>query len=194
MPDSEVILTDGRRVRVPAGLPLLGSLSSAGPDGLTGAVAAACNGQVMDFMTPVPADSVLTLLRADSPEGLRVVRHSTAHLMAAAVRALFPEAKFAIGPAIGDGFYYDMELPRALVPEDLPAIEAKMRELAANRLAFHRREMGMDAALAWARESRQAYKVEILEALRDVGSARAASREPGAEELAELASEAGNES
>ena len=75
------------------------------------------------------------------------MRHSTAHLMAAAVQALFPEAKFAIGPAIDDGFYYDMELPRPLVPEDLPVIEAKMRELAGQRLAFDRREMDIDHGL-----------------------------------------------
>jgi threonyl-tRNA synthetase len=132
---------------------------------------------------------VLTLVPADSLEGLRVVRHSAAHLMAAAVQALFPQAKFAIGPAIDDGFYYDMELPRALVPEDLRAIEAKMRELAAKRLSFDRRELGMEAALAWARDARQPYKVEILEALRDYGTSRAESREPS-DEIQELAGEA----
>ncbi|RPI08198.1 MAG: threonine--tRNA ligase [Zetaproteobacteria bacterium] len=183
MSDTEIVLTDGRRVPVPAGRPLLESLSGVASDALAGAVAASCDGQILDFMTPVPAGSALTPVRADSPEGLRVVRHSVAHLMAAAVQALFPEAKFAIGPAVEDGFYYDMELPRALVPEDLPAIETKMRDLAGKRLAFQRREMDMDAALAWARGSRQAYKVEILEALRDHGAARAA-------EIDELAGEA----
>jgi len=196
MADSEVILIDGRQVRVPAGRPLLDSLAAAGSNGMAGAVAASCNGQVVDFVTPVPAGAVLTLVPADSPDGLRIVRHSTAHLMAAAVQALFPGAKFAIGPAIDDGFYYDMELPRALAPEDLPVIEAKMRELAAKRLPFDRREMDMEAALAWARDTQQAYKVEILEALRDYGTARATSPggpgtgEPGAEEVAELAGEA----
>src|SRR5512137_251322 len=182
MADSEVVLVDGRRLRVPAGRPLLESLAAAGSDGIAGAVAAACNGQVVDFMTPVPAGVVLTLVPAESPDGLRIVRHSTAHLMAAAVQALYPTAKFAICPAIDDGFYYDMELPRALAPEDLPAIEAKMRELAGKRLAFDRREMDMDAALAWARDTHQGYKSEILEALRDHGTSRA--------EVDELAGEA----
>jgi threonyl-tRNA synthetase len=189
MPDAELILVDGRRVRVPAGQPLAGPLSALGPDAVRGAVAAACDGQLLDFMTPVPAGAVLTLVSADSPDGLRIVRHSTAHLMAAAVQALFPDAKFAIGPAIDDGFYYDMELPRALVPEDLPAIEAKMRDLAATRIPFERREMDMPAALAWARDTQQPYKVEILETLRDHGTSRAESREPRAE-IDELASEA----
>jgi threonyl-tRNA synthetase len=189
MSDAKLVLTDGRCVVVPAGRPLLERLSDTASDGWSGAVAASCDGQILDFMTPVPAGSVLTLVRADSPEGLRVVRHSAAHLMAAAVQALFPEAKFAIGPAIDDGFYYDMDLPRALVPEDLPAIEAKMRDLAGRGLTFDRQEIGMDAALAWARGSRQAYKVEILEALRGHGDSRAECGVPGAD-MEELAGEA----
>ena len=189
MSDTEIVLTDGRRVPVPAGRPLLESLSGVASDALAGAVAASCDGQILDFMTPVPAGSALTPVRADSPEGLRVVRHSVAHLMAAAVQALFPEAKFAIGPAVDDGFYYDMELPRALVPEDLPVIEAKMRDLAGKRLAFQRREMDMDAALAWARGGRQAYKVEILEALRDCGTPSAKRQAPSVD-IEELAGEA----
>ncbi len=192
MSDSELVLTDGRRVRIPAGQPLLESLSAAGVNGSAGPVAASSDGQVFDFMTPVPADAVLTLVPADSPDGLRVVRHSAAHLMAAAVQALFPDAKFAIGPAIEDGFYYDMELPRALVPEDLPIIEAKMRELASQRLGFARREMGVADALVWAHDSRQTYKVEILEALRDSGAARGATPESRApdQDIDELATEA----
>ena len=195
MADSEVVLLDGRRLGVPAGRPLQESLMAAGADGAAGAVAATCNGQVVDFMTPVPEGAVLTLVRAESPDGLRIVRHSAAHLMAAAVQALYPTAKFAIGPAIDDGFYYDMELPRALAPEDLPAIEAKMRELAGKQLAFDRREMDMEAALAWARDTHQVYKVEILEALRDFGTPSAnRPGKPGAPapsaDVEELAGEA----
>jgi threonyl-tRNA synthetase len=156
-------------------------------DGAKGAVAVAWNGQTVDFMTPVPAGATLAPVMADSPEGLRIVRHSAAHLMAAAVLTLFPEAKFAIGPAIEDGFYYDMELPRPLVPEDLPVIEAKMREMAGKRLAYDRREIGIEEALAWARQHGQPYKVEILEALRDHGTSRAEGQ--GAD-VAELAGEA----
>ena len=187
MADPELILTDGHRVRIPADHPLLESLASLGTDGVKGAVAAAGNGQVLDFMTPVPANTSLSLVAADSPEGLRVVRHSAAHLMAAAVQTLFPEAKFAIGPAIEEGFYYDMELPRPLAPEDLPVIEARMRELAARRLSYERREVGVEEALAWARQTGQPYKVEILEALRDFGTSRAEGPAP---EVTELAGEA----
>jgi threonyl-tRNA synthetase len=187
MADAELQLTDGRRARVPAGQPILATLRSLGESAAHSAVAAAWNGQILDFMTPVPADASLTLIAPDSAEGLRVLRHSAAHLMAAAVQALFPEAKFAIGPAIEEGFYYDMELPRPLAPEDLPAIEAKMRELAAQRLPYERREMSLPDALAWARAHRQDYKVEILETIRQYGTSRpeyppeAGGREPRAE-------------
>jgi threonyl-tRNA synthetase len=173
MADAEILLTDGRRARVPAGQPILGTLQSLGEAAVHSAVAAACNGQIVDFMTPVPSDVSLSLVAPDSAEGLRVLRHSTAHLMAAAVQALFPAAKFAIGPAIDDGFYYDMELPRPLAPEDLPAIEAKMRELAAQRLPYVRREMSLQDALTWARSHKQDYKVEILETIRQYGTSRA---------------------
>ncbi len=182
MADAEILLTDGRRARVPAGQPILGMLQSLGEPAAHSVVAATWNGQIVDFMTPVPSDASLTLIAPESAEGLRVLRHSTAHLMAAAVQALFPEAKFAIGPAIEDGFYYDMELPRPLAPEDLPAIEAKMRELAAQRLPYERCEMSLSDALAWAHAHRQEYKVEILETIRQYGSSRVPT--PETQELA----------
>jgi threonyl-tRNA synthetase len=193
MADAELLLADGRRTRIPVGQPILPTLRAMGQAVVQSAVAAAWDGQTLDFMTPVPSPASLRLIPTESPEGLRVLRHSTAHLMAAAVQALFPEAKFAVGPAIDDGFYYDMQLPRPLAPEDLPLIEAKMRELAAQRLPFQRREMSISEALAWAREHRQDYKVEILETIRRFGAFRAESSqkvpEPGAE-MEELAGEA----
>ncbi len=185
MADAEILLTDGRRARVPAGQPILATLQALGESAVHSAVAAAWNGQIVDFMSPVPPDASLMLIPPDSADGLRVLRHSAAHLMAAAVQALYPEAKFAIGPAIDEGFYYDMELPRPLVPEDLPAIEAKMRELAAERLPYERREMLLEDAVAWARAHRQDYKVEILETIRQYGSSRVPTPE-----MQELAGEA----
>ena len=181
MADAEILLSNGQRTRVPAGQPILPMLRALGESAVHSAVAAAWNGQILDFMTPVPPDVSLTMVPADSTEGLRVLRHSTAHLMAAAVQVLFPGSKFAIGPAIEDGFYYDMHLPRPLAPQDLVAIEAKMRELAAQRLPYERREMTLEDALAWARAHGQDYKVEILESLRQYGTSRAETREPRVE-------------
>ena len=96
---------------------------------------------------------------------LEKMRHSASHLMAEAVQSIFPEAKFGIGPAIEDGFYYDFELPRALTTEDLPTIEAKMREIVAADLPFTKEEM--DKAKAMKLFSAQPYKLELIEELPD---------------------------
>ncbi|MBM3173467.1 MAG: threonine--tRNA ligase [Chloroflexi bacterium] len=93
------------------------------------------------------------------------MRHSAAHIMAEAVQSLFPEAKFGIGPAIEDGFYYDFELPRALVPDDLPRIEARMKEIVASGLPFVREELDKPKALKPL--SSQPYKAELIQELAD---------------------------
>ncbi|HEY7982743.1 MAG TPA: threonine--tRNA ligase [Ktedonobacterales bacterium] len=98
---------------------------------------------------------------------LQRMRHSSAHVMAEAVQDLFPGARFAIGPAIEDGFYYDMELPRALTPDDLPAIEERMRASIAAQHPFVRSQWPRKKALAYFKEHDQPYKVEIIENLPD---------------------------
>ncbi len=98
---------------------------------------------------------------------LQRMRHSAAHVMAEAVQELFPGARFAIGPAIEDGFYYDMELPRALTPEDLPAIEERMRASIAADHPFVQSRWKRAKALKYFREHDQPYKVEIIENLPD---------------------------
>ncbi|HKV83896.1 MAG TPA: threonine--tRNA ligase [Ktedonobacterales bacterium] len=98
---------------------------------------------------------------------LQRMRHSAAHVMAEAVQDLFPGARFAIGPAIEDGFYYDMELPRPLTPEDLPAIEERMRKSVAANEPFKRSMWPRDKALAYFKERDQPYKIEIIENLPD---------------------------
>src|SRR5436190_13891197 len=95
-------------------------------------------------------------------EALYALRHSTAHVMAGAVMELFPDAKFGFGPPIADGFYYDFELPRALTPEDLGKIEAKMREVVKHDTPFQHREMTVPEALTLFGERRQDYKVDQI--------------------------------
>jgi threonyl-tRNA synthetase len=102
------------------------------------------------------------LLDASAHDRLDTMRHSTAHVMAAAVVDLFPDAKLGIGPAIRDGFYYDFDLPRALTPADLEAIEERMRSQVAADLPFERSEMGRDDAVAREEASGQPYKAEII--------------------------------
>ncbi|MGH2351305.1 MAG: threonine--tRNA ligase [Chloroflexota bacterium] len=96
---------------------------------------------------------------------LRTMRHSAAHVMAEAVQQLFPAAKFGIGPAIEDGFYYDFDLPRSLTPDDLAEIEKRMRRIVKQNVPFERRELERDDALAYFREREQPYKVELIEDL-----------------------------
>ncbi|HEY7527478.1 MAG TPA: threonine--tRNA ligase [Candidatus Limnocylindria bacterium] len=105
------------------------------------------------------------LLDAGAHDRLETMRHSAAHIMAAAVVELFPEAKLGIGPAIKDGFYYDFDLPRALTPADLEAIEERMRAQVAANLPFERSELDREAALNQLENEGQAYKVEIVREL-----------------------------
>ena len=98
------------------------------------------------------------------------MRHSTAHLMAAAVQLLWPEAKFGVGPAIKNGFYYDIELPEPLTPKDLGRIEQKMRELKNKKLGYERIEVGIDEAIEEMSKRNQPYKVELLNLLKERGS------------------------
>jgi threonyl-tRNA synthetase len=105
------------------------------------------------------------LLDAGAHDRLDTMRHSTAHVMAAAVLELFPEARLGIGPAIRDGFYYDFDLPRALTPADLEAIEERMRAQMAADLPFERSELGRDEAVASETAAGQTYKAEIISEL-----------------------------
>jgi threonyl-tRNA synthetase len=102
---------------------------------------------------------------ASDDEKLEIMRHSAAHVMAEAVQSLFPEAKFGIGPAIQDGFYYDFDLPRPLTPDDLPVIEAKMREIIAANLPFTRQEVTKEKAKALF--ASQPYKLELIDEIPD---------------------------
>ncbi|HEX6474929.1 MAG TPA: threonine--tRNA ligase, partial [Candidatus Limnocylindria bacterium] len=105
------------------------------------------------------------MLDAGAHDRLDTMRHSAAHIMAAAVLELFPEAKLGIGPAIRDGFYYDFDLPRALTPADLEAIEERMRAQVAGNLPFERSELDRSTALNQLENEGQDYKVEIVREL-----------------------------
>ena len=126
-----------------------------------GAICARVGDRLVDRSWPVEEDVSVEPVLASEPDGLHVLRHSTAHVMAQAVCDLYPGARYAIGPPIEDGFYYDFELPKQLTPEDLPAIEARMREIAAAAQPFVREEL--DRAGALGRFADQPYKREIVE-------------------------------
>jgi threonyl-tRNA synthetase len=125
------------------------------------AVSARLDGVLVDLTWPVEADAEVEPVLPSDPDGLMVLRHSTAHVMAQAVCDLYPGAKYAIGPPIQDGFYYDFDLPASLTPEDLEKIESRMREIAADGQPFVREELSRTQALELFRD--QPYKREIIE-------------------------------
>ena len=127
------------------------------------ALAAQVNGQSVDLNVPIEADAEVAILTGDSPEGHEVLLHSTAHLMAHAVKELFPDAKVTIGPAIENRFYYDFDIDGTFSYEDLVKIEEKMRELAENDHAVTRLELRRDEAVELFNEMNESYKVEIIE-------------------------------
>lgn len=102
-------------------------------------------------------------------EKLAIKRHSAAHILAGAVFEMFPDAKFAIGPAIEKGFYYDFELPRTLIPEDLEILEDKMKEIIKSNLPFEQRVISVDEAISLFGQAGQEYKVELIQELKDAG-------------------------
>ena len=127
------------------------------------AIAAQVNGQSVDLNVPIEADAEVAILTGDSPEGHEVLLHSTAHLMAHAVKELFPEAKVTIGPAIENRFYYDFDIDGTFSDEDLVKIEKKMGELAANDHVVTRMELTHDEAVKLFNKMNESYKVEIIE-------------------------------
>ena len=127
------------------------------------ALAAQVNGQSVDLNVSIGADAEVAILTGDSPEGHEVLLHSTAHLMAHAVKELFPDAKVTIGPAIENRFYYDFDIDGTFSDRDLVRIEKKMRELAANDHVVTRMELTRGEAVKLFNKMNESYKVEIIE-------------------------------
>ena len=127
------------------------------------ALAGRVDGDLVDTSHVMEADSELAIITDRDEEGLDIIRHSTAHLMAQAVKELFPEAQVTIGPTIEDGFYYDFSYERSFTMEDLAAIEAQMKKLVKANLPVERMEKGRDEAVAFFRDMGEEYKAEIIE-------------------------------
>ncbi|MBK9273497.1 MAG: threonine--tRNA ligase [Flavobacteriales bacterium] len=131
-------------------------------------LAAKVNGEVRDANRPLPGDCTLQLLTWNDPDGKATMWHSSAHLMAEAIEALYPGTKFGIGPPIEQGFYYDIDLGERVIGEgDFAAIEARMKELAAKKSVYQRKEVGKADAIAYFKEKDDEYKLELLEGLND---------------------------
>ncbi|MFZ0448265.1 MAG: threonine--tRNA ligase [Desulfatiglandaceae bacterium] len=129
-------------------------------------VAAKVDGIPRDLGSDLAEEAEIEPIYVDSGEGLEILRHSTSHVMAMAVRELFPGVKVTIGPAIEDGFYYDFDFERPFREEDLPAIEEKMKEIVRENLPFERKELSSQEAMDYFQEQGEDYKVELI---RDLG-------------------------
>ena len=131
------------------------------------AVAAQVNGHPVDLNTPLRADCEVLPVGSSSDEGKEILRHSAAHVMAQAVKALYPGVKIAIGPSIENGFYYDFDYDGAFTPDDLDKIEKKMQEIIAQDLPFTRIETTRQNALKLFSDKNEPYKVELLREIKD---------------------------
>jgi threonyl-tRNA synthetase len=141
------------------------ALKRLGVKGLDRVVAVRINGERRDLATLIDSPAELEPLRIDSAEGLDILRHSTSHVMAMAVKELFPGVKVTIGPAIEEGFYYDFDYERPFREEDLPRIEDRMGEIINANLPFARREMSQEDAVAFFEQEGEKYKVELIKDL-----------------------------
>lgn len=129
------------------------------------ALAGRVDGKLVDLSHVIDGDAAVAIITARDPEGLEIIRHSTAHLMAQAVKELFPEAQVTIGPAIENGFYYDFSYTRAFTPEDLKAIEARMDELVKKNIPIVREEMPREEAIDFFKALGEHYKAEIISSI-----------------------------
>jgi threonyl-tRNA synthetase len=159
-----VTLPDGSHRSVPQGVTVQAFAASELPPGLgRRALAAWLDDRLVDLSCPIDRDATLRLVTPDRPEALPLFRHSTAHLLAAAVTNLFPGAQCGIGPATDEGFFYDFVVPRPFVPEDLEAIEKKMRDLVAQDLPYERQSWSREDALAFFAARGEPLKVQLIQ-------------------------------
>src|SRR5450755_196172 len=139
--------------------------ASIGPGLRKAALAGRVNGKLVDTSFVISEDATVAIVTDKDPDALEILRHSTSHLLAQAVKELFPDAQVTIGPVIEDGFYYDFAYERPFTPDDLIAIEAKMRELAQLDQKVSRRVMSRDAAVDFFKQIGEHYKAEIIAAI-----------------------------
>jgi threonyl-tRNA synthetase len=155
-------LPDGSQKSFPGPTTVAEIAQAIGPGLARAALAGKVNGKLVDTSYRIGSDAELAIVTERDPEGLDILRHSTAHLLAQAVKELFPDAQVTIGPVIENGFYYDFAYKRPFTPEDLAAIEKRMTEISKRDLPVERREMARDAAVKFFSDLGEKYKAEII--------------------------------
>src|SRR3989344_5533033 len=160
-----ITLPDSSRRTYDKPLTVAAIAADIGPGLARAALAGKVNGKLVDTAFVVESDADIAIITDKSPEGLDVLRHSTAHLLAQAVKELFPEAQVTIGPVIEDGFYYDFAFKRGFTEDDLATIEACMRDIAKRDYPVQRTVMPRDQAAAFFRAQGEEYKAQIIEGI-----------------------------
>jgi len=155
----KITLPDGREESFPSGIKAKEALK----DFLTKeTIGAKFGDEVIDLETPLTRDGTLSPLTPEDPEALEILRHTAAHVLAQAVKELFPEAKLGIGPATEQGFYYDFDYERSFTPEDLKEIEKRMKKIVKKRIPLRREELTKEEALKLFEERNEPYKLELI--------------------------------
>jgi len=163
----DVTLPDGTTRTYDDAVTVLQVAESIGSGLARAAIGARVDGKPVDLGTELRGKVALEIVTDRSPDGLEILRHSTAHLLAQAVKHLYPEAQFGVGPVIDNGFYYDIDIDTRLHPEDLERIEAEMQRIAAQDLPVQRHEFARDAAIAEFQRIGDHYKVELIQDIPD---------------------------
>ncbi|MCM3767233.1 threonine--tRNA ligase [Neobacillus niacini] len=163
----KIAFPDGAVKEFPRGTTTEDIAASISPGLKKKAIAGKFNGQMVDLRRPLHEDGSIEIVTPDSADALEVLRHSTAHLMAQAVKRLYPGAKLGVGPVIEGGFYYDMDLEESLTPEDLPKIEKEMAKIVSENLEVVRKEVSRAEAVQLFKEIDDEYKLELIEAIPD---------------------------
>ena len=160
-----ISLPDGSQRSFDNAVSVFDVASDIGPGLAKAALGGKVNGQLVDTSFVMEDDAELSIVTSRDDEGLEIIRHSSAHLMAQAVKQLYPDAQVTIGPVIEDGFFYDFAMEKMLTPEDLVLIEKRMKEIIKQKVPVERSVMERDEAVAFFRDMGEAYKAEIIESI-----------------------------
>src|SRR5208283_3551797 len=160
-----VTFPDGARRDYPANTTGLDIAKGISPSLAKRTVAMALDGHVADLSDPIDHDAKIEFLTRDDPRALELIRHDAAHVLAEAVQSLWPETQVTIGPVIENGFYYDFYRPQPFTPEDLPAIEKRMREIVARDKPFRKIVVSREEAKSFFEKKGEAFKVELIDAI-----------------------------
>ncbi|KKK38316.1 threonyl-tRNA synthase [Mesobacillus campisalis] len=161
----KISFPDGAVKEFSAGTTIEDIAASISPGLKKKAIAGKVNGEMYDLRRPIEGDAAIEIVTQGSEEALEVLRHSTAHLMAQAIKRLYKDVKLGVGPVIEGGFYYDIDMEQSLSPEDLPAIEKEMAKIVNENLEIVRKEVSRDEAVQLYKEIGDEYKLELIEAI-----------------------------